>query len=47
MESHHPAKFGGHRPSASGDLMFQFCHVISQNHVIKGSCHFFGGSHSW
>ena len=31
-----PAKFGDHRPSDSGDIMILTCHIISQDHVIKG-----------
>ena len=27
----HPAKFGGHRHSDSGDIMLLVCHVISLN----------------
>ena len=32
----HLAKFGGHRYCISKD-MFLVCHVIKQDHVIKGS----------
>ena len=33
--SHHPAKFGVHRPCESGDITFFICHVtsISKCHV--------------
>ena len=34
--SHQPAKFGGHRHFSTGDILVY--HVISQDHVIKGSC---------
>ena len=34
---YHPVKFGGHRHSDNGDIMVLVCHVISQDHVIKGS----------
>ena len=27
--------------------MVLFCHIISQNHVIQGSCGFMDGSHPW
>ena len=37
------AKFQGHKQSGSG-IMISICHVISQNHVIKGLCDFIGGS---
>ena len=33
----HPAKFGGHRHCVSGNKMVLAYHVISQDHVIKGS----------
>ena len=39
-----PAKFVGHRHCDSGDGMFLIFQVISQDHVIKGSCVFMGGS---
>ena len=38
MESHHPAKCGNRRHWGSGDIMVLVCHVISQGHLIKGSC---------
>ena len=28
MVSYHPAKFGGHRHSGRGDIMFLVCHMI-------------------
>ena len=34
----HLAKFGGPRYCISTDIMFLICHVIKQDHVIKGSC---------
>ena len=42
--SYHPAKFGGHRLSDSSDIVVLVCQVISQDHVIKGSCDFNGRS---
>ena len=33
---YHPVKFGGYRHSDNGDIMVLVCHVISQDHVIKG-----------
>ena len=35
--SQHPAKFGDHRHSGSGDIMVLICHVISQGHVMNWS----------
>ena len=35
MTSHQLAKFGGHRHYGSGDMILG-CHVISDEHVIKG-----------
>ena len=37
------AKFGSHRHCGSGDLLILVCHVISQDHAIKGSCYFMSG----
>ena len=37
---HHPIKFGGHKHCGSEDITALLCHVISQDHVIKGSCDF-------
>ena len=34
-ESYNPAKFGGHRCSGSGDMMFFVCYMIFQDHLIK------------
>ena len=45
--SYHPAEFGGHRHFVSGDIMILVCHVILQDHVIKGSCDFMSWSPSW
>ena len=36
------ARFGGRRYCGSKDIMLLVCHVISQHHVIKGSCDFMG-----
>ena len=44
--SYHPAKVGGHRHCANGDVMVLACHVISQDHRINGSCDFMGSSPS-
>ena len=38
MVSHQPDKFAGHRHCGSGDIMILVCHVILQDHLIKGSC---------
>ena len=43
--SHHLTKFGSHRYCGSGDLMILVCHVIFQDHVIKGSRYFWVGAH--
>ena len=40
--SYHPAKFGGHKHCGIGDIMILVCHVILQDHSIKGSCDFMG-----
>ena len=32
---YHPSRFGGHRHCGSGDMIL-VCHVILQDHVIKG-----------
>ena len=32
---YHLAKFFGHRPFGSRDIMVSICHVILQDHVIK------------
>ena len=37
MVCQHLSKFGGHRYCSSRDMMFLVCHVIKQDHVIKGS----------
>ena len=34
--SHYPAKFGGHRQCGSRDVIVVVCHVISQDHLVKG-----------
>ena len=43
MVCQHPAKFGGYRHCCSGDIIILVCHVISQDHLIKGLCDFIGG----
>ena len=45
--SYHPAKFSGYSYSGKGVIMVLVCHVILQDHVIKGSCNFMGGNPSW
>ena len=40
MVGYHPAKLDSHKHSDSVDIMVLFDHVISQGHVIKGSCDF-------
>ena len=37
---------GDHRHCISGD-MFLVCHVISEDHVVKRSCDFMGGTPKW
>ena len=32
-----------HRPSAGRDIMYLICHMILQDHMIKGSCDFMSG----
>ena len=44
--SYYAAKLGGHKDCDSGNIMVLACHMISQNHVIKGSCDFMGRSSS-
>ena len=46
MAVHHYAKTGSHRHLDSGDIAVLFSHVISEDHVIKGSCDFMGISPS-
>ena len=46
VRSHHPAKFGGQRHCGSRYKMVLVCHVILQDHVIKGLCDFMGSSQS-
>ena len=33
-----------HRDCSSGEIISSICHVILQNHVIKGSCEFMTGN---
>ena len=40
------AKFGGHRPCVSGDILMSVCHVILEDRVIKGLCDFINRSPS-
>ena len=37
MVYHHFVKFDGFRYCSSRYIMFLFCHVIRQGHIIKGS----------
>ena len=46
MLSHHPVKFTGYRHCGSRDLIVLVCHVILQDHVIKGLRDFMGRSTS-
>ena len=43
---HPPANLDGHSYFGSID-MFLACHVIYQEHVIKGSCDYIDSLHSW
>ena len=36
MVYYHSTKFGGHRHCSSEDIKVLVCHVISQDHLIKG-----------
>ena len=36
--------FGCHRHCGNGDIMTLLCHVILQDHTIRGSCDFMGSS---
>ena len=47
MVSYNPAKFGGHRHSGSGDVMFLVCCMVLKDDVIIWSCDSMGQSHSW
>ena len=42
--SHLPAKFCSQSLFRSEVIMILVCHVISQDHAIKGPCDFMGGS---
>ena len=41
--SDHPAKVGSQSLFKSEVIMIFVCHVISQDHAIKGPCDFMGG----
>ena len=45
--SYDSAKFGDRRHLYSGDIMFLFCQVISEDKVVKESCDFIGKIPSW
>ena len=47
MVSQPLAMFGGHWSSATGDIKYLMCHVISQNLVIEGSGNFMSWSSIW
>ena len=40
--AYHPVKFGGQKHSDGGDILVLVCHVILQDHVIKGLRDFMG-----
>ena len=40
---HFAAKFGSYRQCIPGDIMMLVGQMISENHVLKGSCDFMGG----
>ena len=42
--SHHLSTFVGRWSSANGDIICLIFQVISQDHVIEGSCYFMGMS---
>ena len=44
MGSYNPINSGSHRHSGNADIMFSVCHVVSEDHVDKGSCDFVDGS---
>ena len=45
--SYHPTNFGDHSHCGRGIIIILVCHVISQDHVIKGSSEFMGRYPSW
>ena len=47
MVSLHFAMFGDHWSSASRNMMYLICHVISQNLVIEGSITFMSENSLW
>ena len=44
--SHHLVMYSGHWSSASRDMIYLICPIISQDHVIKESSDLMGGSFS-
>ena len=40
----HPTEFDGHKHYGSGGIMVLVCHVVSEDHMIKGSFDFIGRS---
>ena len=45
--NYHTVKFGCHSLFNIRVIMILVCHVISQDHAIKGSWDFIDGSPSW
>ena len=45
--SHHRTNFPDHRQCGSEDIMVLACHVMSQVHVVRGSCDFMGSRVSY
>ena len=43
--SYHPAKFGGHRHCGSENIMVLMCHVLLEDHVVKGVVTLRAGAH--
>ena len=42
MVTYQPAKFGDYMHCGSEDIVILVCHVILQDHVIKGTCDLIG-----
>ena len=43
--SHHPAKFGGHKPCRRGDILFFICNMTSCDNIIRSLVTLLVGSH--
>ena len=41
------AKFGSHKPCGRNNIVVLVCHLISQDHTMKKSCDYMGGSSWW